>query len=200
MRCVTGKKVIRVTAAHQVLSEQAWHGWRLGRRPGAEHCARAFAGVSAQVPEARAFVARALAGCPAREALMLCVTELAANAIEHTASGAGGVFTVEVARPADGVAYVAVTDAGGGDWTVPGLNRPAVAATDVVELAEGGRGLALVAACSNRWGYGKASGSASGRTVWAEATWPVAVGAGYTPKQDIWHDIDVQAAPGDGAA
>jgi hypothetical protein len=197
---VTGKKVIRVTAAHQVLSEQAWHGWRLGRRPGAERCARVFAGVPAQVPEARAFVSRVLAGCPARESLLICVTELAANAIEHTASGADGVFAVEVARPADGVAYVAVTDTGGGDWTVPGLTWPAVVAADVVELAEGGRGLALVAACSSRWGYGKASGPASGCTVWAEVTWPVAVGAGYIPKQDIWIDIDVSAVPGDGVA
>jgi hypothetical protein len=77
------------------------------------------------------------------------------------------MFTVEVIGPADGVAWVAVTDAGG-------ACEPSVRDTD--ELAEGGRGLALVAALASRWGYhGAACG---GRTVWAEATWPVAVVTG----------------------
>jgi len=108
----------------------------------------------------------ALAGCPARETLLSCVSELAANAVAHTASGVGGDFTVEVIRSADGVALVAVTDAGG-----PG--EPSVRGAD--ELAEGGRGLALVAALASRWGHHEVA--AGGRTVWAEATWPVAVPA-----------------------
>ena len=188
-----------MTAAHPVVVEQAWHGWRLGRRPGAEHCARVFAGVPAQVPEARAFASRALTGCPAREALMLCVTEFCANAIQHTASGAGGAFTVEVARPVDGVAYIAVTDAGGGDWAVPTPGCPAAGA-DVAQLAECGRGLALVTASSSRWGYEKAPGPVPGCTVWAEATWPVPVGAGYLRKRAIRDSRKVPAAPGGGAA
>jgi anti-sigma regulatory factor (Ser/Thr protein kinase) len=112
--------------------------------------------------------------------LLVCVTELAANAIEHTLSGAGGAFTVEVARPADGVAYVAVTDAGGDDWPVPDACWPADLGADdddVAGLAEGGRGLVMVAACSSRWGYAKASGPSSGCTIWAEATWRVPIGA-----------------------
>ena len=110
-------------------------------------------------------MAAALAGCPARETLLTCVSELAANAVVHTASGAGGSFTVEVIRPADGVALVAVTDEGGQD-------QPAIGASGL--FAEGGRGLELVEACSSRWGY-RDAGAAGGRTVWAEATWPVAV-------------------------
>jgi serine/threonine-protein kinase RsbW len=199
MRHDEDERVVRVTAAHPVPLKQAWHGWRLGWRPGAEHCARVFAGVPAQVPEARAFASRALAGSPAREALMVCVTELCANAIQHTASGAGGAFTVEVARPADGVAYIAVTDAGGDDWPVSHLDRPDADA-DVAQLAECGRGLALVAACSNRWGYERASGPESGCTVWVEATWPVSVGAGYILKRVIREDGTVPAAPTGGAA
>jgi len=39
-------------------------------------------------------------------------------------------------------------------------------------MAEGGRGLAMVAACTTRWGFCEAY---PGRTVWAEASWPVAV-------------------------
>jgi hypothetical protein len=91
------------------------------------------------------------------------VSELCANAIAHTASGRGGVFTVEVDCPRDGIARVAVTDDGGP--TVPAAGR-----LDL--MAEGGRGLAMVAACTSRWGFREAY---PGRTVWAEASWPVAV-------------------------
>jgi hypothetical protein len=94
---------------------------------------------------------------------MTCVTELCANAIAHTASGRGGVFTVQVDCPRDGVARVAVTDDGG-------ASVPAVGPGDL--MAEGGRGLAMVAACASRWGFADAY---PGRTVWAEASWPVAV-------------------------
>ncbi len=144
---------------------------------------RVFRGVPASVPEARRFVAGLLAGCPGREVLMTCVSELAANAIEHTDSGHGGVFIVEVDCPRDGVARVAVTDEGSSLVPAPGsLNL----------MAEGGRGLAMVAACTSRWGYADADpdrwgcagaqpgrwGCADthpGRTVWAEACWPVPV-------------------------
>jgi len=94
---------------------------------------------------------------------MVCVSEFCANAIAHTASGRGGVFTVEVDCPRDGVARIAVTDDGG-----PSV--PAPAAGDL--MADGGRGLAMVAACTTRWGF---CDGYPGRTVWAEACWPVAV-------------------------
>jgi len=94
---------------------------------------------------------------------MTCVSELCANAIAHTASGRGGVFTVEVDCSRDGVARVAVTDDGGS-------SVPAAGSLDL--MAEGGRGLAMVAACTSRWGFSEAY---PGRTVWAEASWPVAV-------------------------
>ncbi len=125
--------------------------------------ARTFRGTPASVPEARRFVAELLAGCPAREVLMTCVSELCANAIAHTASGNGGVFIVEVDLPRPGVARIAVTDEGG-----PSL--PAAGSLDL--MAEGGRGLAMVAACTTRWGYADAY---PGRTVWAESCWPIPV-------------------------
>jgi serine/threonine-protein kinase RsbW len=125
--------------------------------------ARTYRGTPASVPEARRFVGELLAGRPAREALMTCVSELCANAIAHTASGRGGVFTVEVHIPRDGMARVAVTDDGGASVPTAGSAGP---------MAEGGRGLAIVAACTTRWGFADAY---PGRTVWAEATWPVAV-------------------------
>jgi anti-sigma regulatory factor (Ser/Thr protein kinase) len=145
--------VIVVTAAYPVTSAD--------QRP--PRWVRVFPGEPSQVRQAREYVARVLTRCPARQTLLTCVSELAANAVTHTASGAGGVFTVEVLRPGAGRALVAVTD--GGSRSEPTV-RPAR------DLAEGGRGLALVAALSSRWGYCVAG---QGRTVWAEATWPVAV-------------------------
>ena len=136
----------------------------LGQVRSTRSWARTYRGTPASVPEARRFVGELLAGCPARETLMTCVSEFCANAIAHTASGRGsGVFTVEVDRPRDGVARVAVTDDGG-------ASVPAAGSLDL--MAEGGRGLAMVAACTSRWGF---SESYPGRTVWAEACWPVAV-------------------------
>jgi hypothetical protein len=125
--------------------------------------ARTFWGTPASVPEARRFAGEMLADCPARETLMTCLSELCANAIAHTASGHGGVFTVEVDCPCNGVARVAVTDEGSDSVPAPG-------ALDL--MAEGGRGLAMVASCTSRWGFADAY---PGRTVWAEATWPVGV-------------------------
>ncbi len=136
-----------------------------------------FPGEPAQVRRVRAFVASVLAGCPARETLLACVSELAANAIAHTASGADGVFIVEVARPAPGMALVAVNDEG--SPREPQIRRPAQHG-DPRDLAECGRGLALVDALSSRWGYRDLDAGA-GRTVWAEATWPVAVSDPYRP-------------------
>jgi hypothetical protein len=160
---------------------------------------RIFPGALAQVAEVRGFVACLLAGCPAREVLVTCASELSANAIVHTASGRGGFFSVEVATPRDGVARVAVTDAGGAGVPAaraPGRRRPgapdrsgardgsgAFSALDTLE--ESGRGLAMVAACTSRWGYTDAGAEAgAGRTVWAEATWPVPVPSDKeTPRQ-----------------
>jgi anti-sigma regulatory factor (Ser/Thr protein kinase) len=132
-------------------------------------------------------VAELLAGCPAREVLITCVSELCANAITHTDSGNGGVFIVEVHLPRPGMARIAVTDEGGpslpaaarldvpaaGRLDVPAAGRLDVPAAGCLDLmAEGGRGLAIVAACTSRWGYADAY---PGRTVWAEACWPVPV-------------------------
>jgi serine/threonine-protein kinase RsbW len=147
---------------------------------GRERAARVFPGTPAAIEQARAFVAAELVGCPARDTLVTCVSELCTNAISHTRSGDGGVFTVEVIRPRNGVACVAVTDAGGsGEPRVRPASRRFGGLLeypdDVSDLAEGGRGLALVAALSSRWGYCAAGPAQAGRTVWAEATWPIAV-------------------------
>lgn len=146
---------------------------------GRERAVRVFPGTSVSVERARAFVAAELAGCPARDTLVTCVSELCTNAIRHTRSGDGGVFSVEVTRPRDGVARVAVADAGSsGEPRVRPVSRRFDGLIeypcDVSDLAEGGRGLSLVAALTSQWGYATVA-SGQGRTVWAEATWPVPV-------------------------
>jgi len=134
---------------------------------------RIFAGDPAQVAEVRQFVGCLLEGCPARDPLVSCASELSANAVIHTASGQGGFFIVEVACSRGGIARVSVTDAGGP--TEPAAGFPVTddaSDGDVDDLPVSGLGLALVAAAASRWGY---SDAGFGRTVWAEASWPVPV-------------------------
>jgi serine/threonine-protein kinase RsbW len=163
-----------VTGAYPVLHVGSFGP--AGRAQPARPWVRTFRGTPASVPEARRFVAELLAGCPAREVLMTCVSELCTNAITHTASGNDGAFTVEVDLPRPGVARIAVTDEGGPSLPTPARLDPTPGRLG--PMGEGGRGLAIVAACTSRWGYADAD---RGRTVWAEACWPVPVPA---PDQD----------------
>jgi anti-sigma regulatory factor (Ser/Thr protein kinase) len=56
-----------------------------------------FAGRAESVREVRGFVTRVLAGCPRADDAVLCASELATNALMHSASGqAGGCFTVQL--------------------------------------------------------------------------------------------------------
>jgi anti-sigma regulatory factor (Ser/Thr protein kinase) len=157
---------------------------------------RVFAGTKVQVAEVRRFVSCLLAECPARDALVTCVSELSANAVVHTASGTGGFFSVEVSRPRNGVARVAVTDAGGP--TEPAAGTPVDGTQvdlddlDVDELPVCGLGLALVAATASCWGYYE---TGVGRTVWAEARWPVAVLATGHQTGAARRDFPEHAAP-----
>jgi len=103
------------------------------------------------------FVAELLAGHPDHDDVVLCATELATNAIRHTASGHGGVFAVEVGW-AGRTVHLAVADDGA-------PTGPFRQQTDPESLEEAGRGLDVVARLSNRYG---AEGDYRGRLVWAE--------------------------------
>jgi serine/threonine-protein kinase RsbW len=121
---------------------------------------RIFPGRDSQVREARHFVRFLLSACPVREDAELCVTELASNACLYTASGHGGWFGVSVTRQ-PGLVIIAVTDSGG-----PGF--PALQAHGGLEPDEGGYGLHLVDALSDRW---SSEESPFGRVTWAAFTW-----------------------------
>jgi hypothetical protein len=92
---------------------------------------------------------------PVRDDALVCLSELASNAIEHTESK-NSMFTVDV-RVLPQSVRIEVRDAGGPN--VPVL-RPFNE-----EPLEGGRGLAIVAALSARMGV---EGDEHGRVVWAE--------------------------------
>jgi hypothetical protein len=86
---------------------------------------------------------------------VLLTSELAANAIQHTASGQGGTFAVTIC-PRPPAIRICVTDGGAPDG--PSITSPA-------SLAASGRGLAIVDTLASRWGHHAGPG---GRTVWFE--------------------------------
>ena len=131
------------------------HGAALPARPRS----RVFPGRPDQVACARLFVSARLTHCPAAADAALLTSELVTNAVQHTASGAGGRFRVSVCHGPDGV-RIAVFDDGS-------PATPALAPR--TELATSGQGLMLVTALASRWGH---HGSQHGRAVWFEITCP----------------------------
>jgi len=120
-----------------------------------QSCTRRFPGCAEQVSAARRFAADALTDHPLTDDVVLCVSELAANAILHSRSGLpGGSFEVQVSRYPDDRLRVEVTDQGG-PW-----------APNPDDRAHHGRGLLVVSRLANRWGI---TGNARpGRTAWFE--------------------------------
>ncbi|SEU14060.1 ATP-binding protein [Nonomuraea wenchangensis] len=90
--------------------------------------------------------------------VQLVVTELVANAVQHSISGlAGGLITLDVRSIGDQLARIDVMDDGG--LTVPRIRRSHT-------LDCSGRGLHLVAETALRWGVG--DNALGGRVIWAE--------------------------------
>ena len=130
--------------------------------PATRSLRRTFRGEPDQVPLARDFVFRYLNGrhCPAEavQDILVCATELAANAVLHSRSGLpGGHFSVEVVCAGQS-ARVAVADSGG-PWAERGHGG--------ID-AECGRGLHVVSALSADLGI---TGDASGRMAWFCCQW-----------------------------
>ncbi len=119
---------------------------------------RIFAGSDDQVRHARDFVGRVLEGCPAAADATLLVSEIATNAILHTASGQGGKFTVIVYQAGTRVRVEVADDGSSGTPHA----RPGGRA------GESGMGLNLVELVAQRWGF---DGGPLGRVVWFELEW-----------------------------
>jgi hypothetical protein len=131
---------------------------------------RVFAGQERELGTLRRWLRSLLPECPARDDVISVASEIASNAVVHTASGRGGWFAVEVTWSGP-VVRVAVAD--GGARTGPRM------AAD--PTGEHGRGLVVVVALSARTGV---CGGPGGRLVWAEIPWDagaVASGSGRDP-------------------
>jgi anti-sigma regulatory factor (Ser/Thr protein kinase) len=117
-----------------------------------------FPGKPEHVRDLRQWVRDQLPPCPARDDVEVIASELAANAVVHTASGQpGGKVTARLAWWPDRV-RVLVGD--GGAATAPVLVTGAA--------GERQRGLALVDALAVTWAH---AGGRGGRWTWADVAW-----------------------------
>jgi serine/threonine-protein kinase RsbW len=115
--------------------------------------AAAFRGSLDQVRLARRFAARVLEGWPAADEIVLCVSELAANAVVHSASGApGGVFWLRLTAVPGEFVRIEVSDQGG-PWAGREYDGERPHGLDIV------RKLASA--------FGVVGDARSGRTAWA---------------------------------
>lgn len=121
-----------------------------------------FPADASQVGAARAFLAAILAGCPVAEDAVLCLSELATNAIVHSRSRQpGGSFTVRVQSGGQRL-RVDVGDQGGPWETRDPTGTPTQPSPDDPT----GRGLLIVGQLATRWGC--AGHHRTGWTVWFE--------------------------------
>ncbi|MFH8768026.1 ATP-binding protein [Streptomyces sp. NPDC017958] len=89
----------------------------------------------------------------------LLATELVSNAVRHTK----GPAALRVRRSPEGVVWIGAWD------TDPGPPEPPGSLEQVAELVEEGRGLALVRACADFWGWQPSARFGNrGKFVWCE--------------------------------
>ena len=131
---------------------------------------RVFPGDARQLSILRRWLESLLPDCPARGDVASVATELGANAIQHTASGHGGSFTVEITWHRSAV-RVAVADSG----------SPAELRVIDDLAGEHGRGMLLVQGLSVRTGI---IGDHRGRLIWADIPWNPTEAVAATSAQD----------------
>jgi serine/threonine-protein kinase RsbW len=118
-----------------------------------------YPGRADQIRLVRADLRTVLVGCPLADDVILCASELAANAVLHSRSRLRGrTFAVKVSVSERGI-RIAVED-NGGRW-VGGASR--------VEVGQ--HGLDIVRALASDWGI---DGDDAHRIVWAVLDWPQA--------------------------
>lgn len=121
-----------------------------------------FPGTASAVGQARRFVAAVIGeDFPAFDDVLVLVSEVASNAVKHTASGDGGAFEVAVSVH-DNSVRVEVGDQGG-------ASEPRLAEDGPADVLTGGRGLRIVDTLAVRWGH---AGDELGRVIWFEVECP----------------------------
>lgn len=130
--------------------------------------ARDFPGGTDQPGHARHWIADLLPECDPLDDLLLLASELCANAVIHTRSGApGGRFSVAVEWTPE-AARVVIGDQGSPESTAI---RAKAGGTDWTK--ESGRGLWLVDELADDWGT---ASRPAGRVVWADVRWQASGG------------------------
>jgi serine/threonine-protein kinase RsbW len=119
---------------------------------------RVFPGKDPQLAVLRRWLALLLPECGARDDLTYVASELAANAVAHTASGRPGGLFVVVVTWSPSVVRIAVADGGA-------PSGPHMVADPA---GERGRGLLVVTGLAARTGV---CGDRRGRLVWADVPW-----------------------------
>jgi serine/threonine-protein kinase RsbW len=120
-------------------------------------CSAAFPARADQIGRARAFLGRMLGDCPTAEDAVLIGSELATNAVVHSASARpGGRFVVRAEVREGDYVWIEVQDEGG-RWA------------DGEHPGHGGRGLTIVAVLADYWDI---RGDDTGRVVCARLDWP----------------------------
>ena len=120
---------------------------------------RRFPGRADQVREARQFLSRLLGSFPATDDAVLCLSELASNAVLHSNSGKpGGTFVVRADIRQGSCLHVEISDQGG-PWSHP-----------VRADGQHGRGLLIVGHVARDWGV--IGDGQQGWTVWFEISHP----------------------------
>jgi serine/threonine-protein kinase RsbW len=148
------------TAAHSLyfVRWQRSGGGYMNKAASAISQARIFDGSPAEIRNVRDFVAQLVDGCPVADEVVLLSSELATNAVLHSASGADGTFSVSVLVD---VRLIRVEVHDLGSVTVPTIRRSH-------QPGESGAGLSVVDTMADRWGF---HGGPRGRVVWFEMDW-----------------------------
>lgn len=117
-----------------------------------------YPGAPEQIRHVRADLRALLSDCPMADEVILCASELAANAAIHSNSRMpGGSFTVYANLSPGDYAWIEVQDSGGPWMAKPGdPERP--------------HGLDIVRSLASDWGI---DGDHTIRTIWARFDWPI---------------------------
>lgn len=119
-----------------------------------------FDGVPERLADVRERVRQIVGDVDGVDDVVLVASELATNAIRHSASGEpGGSYELQVVALSDAW-HVRIGDQG---------PRRSPNPTDKLDADEAGRGMAVVAGLARSWAV---IGNSAGRTVWAEIQYP----------------------------
>jgi serine/threonine-protein kinase RsbW len=115
-----------------------------------------YPGTTEQIRAVRTDLRGLLGDCPVADDVILCASELAANAAIHSRSRIpGGTFTVRATISPGTYAWIEVEDSGG-SWT-PAISHPTRR-----------HGLDIVCALASDWGI---DGNDTVRIIWARFDW-----------------------------